>query len=114
MKQITIWITNLEAGKRTVAILILGITALFGLFTRSEMLRDKERLQCEKNEQFYNEQLIKRTDEFNIMYNQLIIKYALKMEDELRDQLYKSDSIHNKTEKLIEKNGKLIKTLNRN
>lgn len=103
------WLTSLENGKRTVAILIIGITVLFGLYTKSEYNRGVEKERYEKHEAQYKETLIKRTDEFNAEYRKFIIECNARIESGLRDQLDDQKITIIKSNKTLRQNEKIIK-----
>lgn len=103
------WLTSLENGKRTVAILILGIMTVFSMWLKSEYNRGVEKERHELQESQYKETLIKRTDAFNEVYRQLLIDCNERVERDLREQLERSQSTLNKTNKIVEKNEQLIK-----
>lgn len=105
------WLTSLENGKRTVAILILGIMTVFSMWLKSEYNRGVEKERHEQQESQYKETLLKRTDSFNEIYRQLLIDCNSRIEKDLREQLERSESTLTKTNKIVEKNGKLIKKI---
>ncbi len=103
------WLTSLENGKRTVAILLLGIMTVFSMWLKSEYNRGEEKTRHEKQESEYKTILIERTDAFNEKYRQAIIDCNTRIEKDLRDQLERSENTLIKTNKIAEKNGQLIK-----
>ena len=109
MSRIVEWLTSLENGKRTVALLLFGIITIFSMWAKSDYNRWIEKARHEKQESEYKEILIQRTDRFNETYRQLLIDCNTRMIDELRKQLDRSESTLIKTNKIVEQNGKLIK-----
>lgn len=103
------WLTSLENGKRTVAILLIGIMTLFSMWIKSEYNRGIEKTRHELQESQYREILIQRTDAFNESYKQLSIECNKKFEAELRNQLDQIKSTLTKTNKIVKQNDQLIK-----
>lgn len=107
------WLTSLENGKKTVAILLIGISVVFGMWLKSEYNRGVEKTRHEIQEESFKEILIQRTDAFNESYRQLLIDCNERVENDLRDQLNKSESTLIKTNKIVKQNERIIKSVKR-
>ena len=114
MSRIVEWLTSLENGKRTVAILLFGIIALFGMLTRSEYKRSIEREQAKNEITALQAEIIARTDIHSKRETALILMYTTSMEDNLKAQLDKYENVLLKTNKIVKENDKLIKKIKSN
>lgn len=105
------WLTSLENGKRTVAILLIGIVSVFGMWVKSEFNRTREKEKSEIVITKLREEIVIRTDAANAEKLQLINDCNALIQKDLRDQLEKTEKTLNKTDKIVETNEKLIKKI---